>query len=95
MGTGKGMLWDVLGVVGCGLVVMAGVVVLVVLVEAPLPAGVVVVPLFTWVNAGGSRKTAVARTAITLLQDIGDIHPPVSGIHYGTSTPVKMAGRCL
>jgi hypothetical protein len=48
MGTGSGMLWDVFGVAGCGLVVLEDVAMVVpVPVPVPPPAGVVVVPPLT------------------------------------------------
>jgi hypothetical protein len=65
----------VFGVVGCGLVVIVGVVApgmlvvvvpVVVPVLAPLPGGVVAAPPLAWLKAGGNRKTAAAKIVIAL-----------------------------
>jgi hypothetical protein len=62
-----GVLWGVFGVVACALVLMEGVLPPEVpVVPVPPPAGVVIAPPFTWLKAGGSRKTAAAKIAIAL-----------------------------
>jgi hypothetical protein len=65
------MLWGEFGVVCCGLVVMEGEVrpeMPVVPVPVPVlpPAGAVIAPPLAWLKAGGSRKTAAAKTVIAL-----------------------------